>query len=106
MFGPGIADDHPLLQPGQSSDRGGVEYPLPGLRFNLQRSSSREHLDFANVHLKSIVGLRKGQAPVTPRLYRASVRPRKSVGATFGNRPSGFATLRVLKRPFAGVGGE
>src|SRR3990167_1705941 len=106
MFGPGIADNYPLLQPGQSSDRCGVEYPLSGLRFDLLRRSSREHLDFADVHLKGTVGLRKGQAPVTFCLDGAGVSPRKGVGASFGGCPPGFATLRVLKRPFAGIGGE
>src|SRR3990167_3610801 len=106
MFGPGIADDDPLFQPGQSSDRCGVEYPLSGLRFYLLRRSGREHLDFADVHLKGTVGLRKCQAPITFRLDGAGVRPRKSVGAPFGGCPPGFATLRVLKSPFAGIGGE
>src|SRR3990167_2853107 len=106
MFGPGIADDDPLFQPGQSTYRCGVEYPLSGLRFYLLRRSSREHLDFADVHLKGAVGLRKCQAPITFRLDGAGVRPRKSVGAPFGGCPPGFPALRVLKSPFAGIGGE
>src|SRR3990167_3247954 len=106
MFCPGIADEHPLLQPSQSPDRGGVEYPLSGLRFYLLRRSGREHLYFADVHLKGAVGLRKGQAPITFRLDGAGISPRKRVGASFGGCPPGFAALRVLKRPFAGIGGK